>query len=223
RIVSPDYFKTMGIPLLAGREFAETDVDSGLPVAVVSRSLARHSWPGQSPIGRRISSPSIGAGLWLTVIGVVEDVRQAGLTTAPNDTFYVTFLQAGAAEMSVLVRTTGDPASLANEVLRAVRTLDPEQPVADIQTLAELRGRSIAPSRLTAGFLVFFALLAFTITAIGLSSVVAFVVGQRTPEIGLRMALGAAPLDVLGMVLRQGMLLVAAGLALGIFAAFNFS
>jgi putative ABC transport system permease protein len=221
RMVSPGYFKTLSIPLVKGRELAESDVDGALPVAVVSRSLARQSWPGQSPIGRRIASPSIGDGVWLTVVGVVEDVRQAGLTAEPNATFYLSYLQTEAMEMSLLVRTAGNPSSLTNEIRRAVHALDPEQPIADVQTLAELRSRSIAPSRLTAGLLVVFAVLAFTITAVGLSAVVGFVVGQRTPEIGLRMALGAEPMEVLGLILRQGMLPVTIGLALGVFASFS--
>ena len=223
RIVSPGYFETLGISLLQGRLFTASDIDGGLLVTVISRSLARHYWPGQSPIGRRLSSPSLGEGTWLTVIGVVDDIRQTGLATEPNDTFYLSFLQTEEREMSMLVRTTGDPSVLINEIRRTIRALDPEQPVADIQTLTELRDRSLAPSRLTAGLLVVFALLAFTITAIGLSAVVAFVVGQRTPEIGLRMALGAEPSNVLGLILWQGMLLVGLGLALGVFAAFGFA
>jgi putative ABC transport system permease protein len=214
-MVSPDYFKTLGIPLLQGRVFTDSDTDAGPPVAVVSRSLARRSWPGQSPIGRRISSPSIANGMGLTVIGVVDDVRQAGLEIEPKDAFYLSFLQTGGMEMSVLVRTVGDPAILVNEIRRAVHALDPEQPVADIRTLAEIRSRSIAPSRLRAGLLAVFALLAFTITAIGLNGVVAFMVGQRTPEIGLRMALGADRISLLRLVMRQGLLPVLLGLALG--------
>ncbi len=221
-MVSPDYFKTLGIPLLEGRAFAETDTDTGPPVAVISQSLARRAWPGQSAIGRQITTPSIANGMGITVIGVVDDVRQEGLKIEPKDTFYLSYLQTGAMEMSVLVRTDGDPLTLTNDIRRMVHALDAEQPVADVQTLADLRSRSLAPSRLTAGLLVAFALLGFAITAIGLSGVVAFVVGQRTPEIGLRMALGAEPLNVLGMLLRQGMLLVVVGLVLGIFAAFNF-
>jgi ABC-type antimicrobial peptide transport system permease subunit len=214
-IVSPEYFKTLGIPLLQGRLFSDTDADPRPPVAVISRSLAHRYWPHQSPIGHRISSSTFDGEVWLTVIGVVDDVRHTRVDAQPSDTFYVSYLQAEEIDMSVLVRTVGDPAVVANEIRRAVHALDPEQPVAEVQTLAELRDRSIAPSRLTADLLVIFALLAFTITAIGLSAVVAFVVGQRTQEIGLRMALGANRISLLGMVMRQGMLLVLLGLVLG--------
>jgi putative ABC transport system permease protein len=214
-IVSPDYFKTLGIRLLQGRLFSDTDTDGKQYVAVVSQSLARRYWPNQSPIGHRIMSSTFSGNIWLTVIGVVDDVRHARADTQPTDTFYVSYLQAEEIYMSVLVRTVGNPAVVVNEIRRVVHAMDPEQPLADIQTLEELRDRSIAPSRLTADLLVVFALLAFTITAIGLSAVVSFVVSQRTQELGLRMALGANRISLLGMVMRQGMFLVLLGLVLG--------
>jgi putative ABC transport system permease protein len=218
-IVSPEYFKTLGIALLRGRMFDLSDTLTSPPVTVISRSMARRHWPGQSPLGRRLSCSLFGDDVWFTVIGVVDDIRQAGVNVEPSDIFYVSYLQADDLEMSVLARTAGDPALLVNDIRRAVHALDPEQPVADIQTLRELRDRSIAPSRLTAVLLIVAALLAFSIAALGLSAVVAFVVGQRTPEIGLRLALGAERNRLLGMVLRQGMTLMVLGLGLGWAAA----
>jgi putative ABC transport system permease protein len=217
RSVTPNYFRTLGIPLVSGRLFTSTDGAEAPQVAVVNRSLARHYWGEESPLGRRISADS--GKTWVTVVGVVGDVRHYGLDRNPTDELYMPFAQVPIREGSLLVRTTGDPHTAASIVQEEVKAIDPDQPIANVETLEELRGESLASPRLTASLLTMFALLALVITGAGLAGVVAFSVSQRTQEIGVRMALGAERSEVLSMVLAEGMRLVVAGLVLGVAGA----
>jgi putative ABC transport system permease protein len=217
RSVSPNYFRTLGIPLVSGRLFTSTDGAEAPQVAVVNRSLARHYWGEESPLGRRISADS--GKTWVTVVGVVGDVRHYGLDRNPTDELYMPFAQVPIREGSLLVRTTGDPHTAASAVQEEIKAIDPDQPIANVETLEELRGESLASPRLTASLLTMFALLALVITGAGLAGVVAFSVSQRTQEIGVRMALGAERSEVLSMVLGEGMRLVVAGLVLGVAGA----
>jgi predicted permease len=217
RSVSPDYFRTLGIPLVTGRLFTTTDAAESPQVAIVNRSLAQHYWGEESPLGRRISADS--GKTWVTVIGVVGDVRHYGLDRQPTDELYMPFAQVPIREGSLLVRTTGEPHAAASIVQEEIKAIDPDQPIANVESLEELRGESLASPRLTASLLVMFALLALLITGAGLAGVVAFSVSQRTQEIGVRMALGAERSQVLSMVLGEGMRLVFAGLVLGVAGA----
>ncbi len=217
RSVSPDYFRTLGIPLVEGRVFTANDGPETPQVAVVNRSLARRYWASESPLGRRISADS--GKTWITVVGVVGDVRQYGLDRAPADELYTPFAQVPIREGSLLLRTTGDPYAAVRVVKEEIRSIDPDQPIANVETLDELRSESLASPRLTASLLLMFALLALVITGAGLAGVVAFSVSQRTQEIGVRMALGAERGEVLGMILREGMRLVLFGLLLGVLGA----
>jgi predicted permease len=218
RSVSTDYFRTLGIPLVEGRVFARTDTDKSTPVALVNRSLARRYWGSESPLGRRISADS--GKTWNTIVGVVGDVRHYGLDTDPADEMYMPFSQVPIRGGSLLIRTTGDPHRAAALIEAEIHAIDPDQPVADVETLEEIRAEFLASPRLTASLLGMFALLALLITGAGLAGVVAFSVSQRTQEIGVRMALGAERGEVLAMVLREGMRLVLAGLVLGVAGAF---
>ncbi|MBA3554769.1 MAG: FtsX-like permease family protein [Gemmatimonadales bacterium] len=183
----------------------------------VAQPHRRAHWGAENPVGRRISADS--GKTWVTVVGVVGDVRHYGLDTEPADEMYMPFAQVPIREGSLLVRTTGDPHLAARLVEDEVHAIDPDQPVANVETLDELRGEALASPRLTASLLGMFALLALLITGAGLAGVVAFSVSQRTQEIGVRMALGAERSEVLAMVLREGMRLVLAGLLIGIAAA----
>jgi putative ABC transport system permease protein len=213
RSVSPDYFRVMGIPLLEGRVFTEADGAEVPQVAVVNRTLARRYWDDKSPLGHRISDNN--GETWATVVGVIGDVRHDGLAAEPSDEVYWPFAQAPIRQASLLVRTRGNPRSAARLVNDAVHSIDPYQPLANIRALEEVRGEALASPRLTATLIGVFAVLALLITAAGLAGVVSFSVSQRTQEIGVRMALGAAKGEVLLMVLREGMRLVLIGLLVG--------
>jgi predicted permease len=214
-LVSEEYFDVLGMPLVAGRPFAATD-DAGAPaVAVVGRALARR-W-GADPVGRRISIDE--GESWLTVIGVVGDVRQHGLDREAGEAIYLPFRQGPGYAGRLLVRGDGDPRRLTARVREAVRAIDPEQPVSDVRTLEQVRAASLAPPRLTASLLAAFALLALAIAATGVAGLMAYAVGQRSHEIGIRLALGAARGRVVAMIVGQGLALAAAGAALGLAAA----
>ncbi len=214
--VSDDYFRTVGIPLLKGRGFNPTDHPESPLVAIISQSLANSFWPGQDPIGKRLSlgAPFDGAPP-LVIVGIVGEVRQTGLDTSPVETCYLSFNQQGNLSMSYLVRANSDPSKLFPQIREVIRQIDPEQAVADVQTLAQVRNEWLAPARLTATLLGIFAVLAFLITVIGVSGVVSFAVNQRKQEIGIRMALGADRRRVLQQMLWQGIVLALIGLGLG--------
>jgi putative ABC transport system permease protein len=217
RSATPEYFQTLGIPLVTGRLFTPSDGPKAPNVAIVNQTLARRYWPGETAVGHRISADS--GETWISIVGVVGDVHHYGLDSEPSDEVYLPFAQFPIREGTFLVRTSADPAAMARRIGEEVLAIDPGQPLANVQTLDELRGEALASPRLTTTLLLMFALLALFITAAGLAGVVAFSVSQRTQEIGVRMALGAGRGEVLGMVLREGLQLVAIGLALGIVAA----
>jgi predicted permease len=221
RVVSPRYFETIGQRLLQGRAFADGDRPPAQPVAVVNQAFARHYWKDQDPIGQRVSFGDDGEP-WVTIVGVVGDVRQYGLDREPALELYRPFAQ-NPGWGAVLVRTRVEPSAIASLLGRSVRELDPEQPLDRIRTLAEVRRDSVASPRLTAMLLGVFALVALVITAAGIGGVLALSVSQRTVEIGVRMAMGAERGAVMRMVLGQGLGLVFAGLALGLVGAMALS
>jgi predicted permease len=217
RVVSPRYFETIGQRLVRGRAFEDRDEPRAQPVAVVNQAFARHYWGDADPIGQRVSFGD-DEQPWVTIVGVVGDVRQYGLDREPGLELYRPFAQ-NPGWGAVLVRTRVEPTQLASLVGRAVHELDPEQPVDRIRTLAEVRRDSVASPRLTAMLLGIFALVALLITAAGIGGVLALSVSQRTVEIGVRMAMGAERGAVMRMILGQGLGLVLAGLALGLLGA----
>jgi len=217
RVASDQYFDTIGIPLVSGRTFNALDNDQSLSVVVINRAMARY-WDGTDPVGSRIS---VDRGQnWFTVVGIVGDVKQFGLAQETVAQLYqpLTQTRQGFAGQ-VLVRTAGDPTAFGNTLRSVVHSVDPNQPVEEMQTLDDLRSEALAAPRLTATLLGVFAALALLVTLAGIGGVIATSVTQRTKEFGLRMALGAKRESVLLMVLRQGLTLVAIGLVIGIAGA----
>ena len=227
RVATPQYFATLGIPIVAGRVFNDLDNEESMRVAVINRSMTRY-WDGGDPVGSRIrpvvpgppprpGAPPPPEQPWYTVVGVVGDVRQFGLAQEAVAQLYIPLTQtpfnlAG----QVLVRTAGDPAGFGNVLRATVHAVDPNQPVENVQTLDDLRSEALAAPRLTATLLGVFAGLALLVTLAGIGGVIATSVQQRTKEFGLRMALGARRDGVLLMVVRQGLTLVVIGLVIGV-------
>jgi putative ABC transport system permease protein len=217
RIVSPQYFETLGIPLLAGRVLSTGDGRDAPPVVVINRAMARY-WETGDPIGSRVSFD--GGRTYATVVGVVGDVRQFGLDRQPLAQVYRPLQQTRQnLQGLILVRTRGNPVDAATFVREAVRAVDPNMPVENIRSLEDLRERYLSTPRLTALLLSLFAALALVVTMTGLTGVIAMSVSQRTQEFGVRMALGATRDRVLAMVLRQGLTVVVSGLAIGLVAS----
>ena len=211
RACSPDYFKTLGIPVLTGRAFALSDSTDALPVAAVNQSLARHRFGGQ-PVGKRISFDR--GKTWTTIVGVVGDTREFGLDHPPADEIYLPIEQ-NPAVGSLVVRTFAQPSAMTNLVRRAVWNFDSQTALTNVETLEQARSDTLKSPRLTANLLGLFGILALGIAATGIGGILALSVSQRVHEIGIRLALGARPADVSRMVIGHGMLLVLAGLALG--------
>ena len=225
RVASQQYFATLGIPLVSGRTFSELDNEEAMRVVVINKAMTRY-WDGTDPIGSRIALPvpsppgQPARTEWYTVVGVVGDVRQFGLTQEMVAQVYVPLRQTPFGfGGQILVRTAGDPAAFGNTLRSAVHTVDPNQPVEQMQTLDDLRTEALAAPRLTATLLGIFAALALLVTLAGIGGVIATSVTQRTKEFGLRMALGARRDSVMMMVVRQGLTLVVVGLLIGIAGA----
>jgi putative ABC transport system permease protein len=219
--VSPDYFQVMRIPFLEGRPFTDLDVVGTPPVVVINEVMARRFWPDQNPIGRRLTLGStIGADQApRTVVGVVGNVRSAGLESDPGPAMYVPNLQNPWPTMSVVIRAAGDPLHLVTAVRKEVLALDPDQPVFNVRSLDDILGASLAARRFEMLLLGIFAALALMMAAIGVYAVMAEVVMQRMHEIGIRMALGARPRDVLKLVVGRGIRVTMTGIAIGLAGA----
>jgi len=218
RNIDPDYFETMGIPLIHGRAFTEADAAGAPLVAIVNRTMAARQWPNEDPIGRHVVYSR--EQVVVEVVGVAADVKFTSLgDTAAYEEMYVPYRQRPALSMSLLVRSAGDPSSLAAAIRREVARIDPDQPVSNVETMEEALADSIARPRLEAALMEAFAGLALLLAALGIFGVVAWSVSQRTHEIGIRMALGARPETVLKMILGQAFRTIGAGQVLGLAGA----
>ena len=217
--VSPNYFRTVGIPVLAGRDLATSDRDTSNLVAVVSRRLAKTYWGRRDPIGTRITADS--GRHWVTIVGVVGDVRQNRLDGDVTDEIYFPVVMSGNNDLRVFLRTTGALPPIVRALRAAVADIDNQQPVSAIQTLEQVRGAQLAEPRLTTTLLMSFAMLALVLTATGLAGVIGYSVTQRLPEIAIRMALGADGRRVVALVMRDGLAIVFVGLFVGLGISFG--
>ena len=224
--VTPEYLQTLRIPLVRGRYLTPRDADGAPEVVIINDAAARRYWPGEDPVGRRITF-DFGRPRWLEIVGVVGDVKHRGLDADAEPEMYLSSLQTmvvgSVRAMDVVIRTSRPLAAVAPIMRAAVSELDRDQAVGPVRPMEDLVDESVAPARLNLWLLVAFALLALVLTAEGLYGVMAFLVTQRSQEIGIRMALGASPSRVLRLVLRQAATMMFAGVALGLAGAFGLS
>jgi putative ABC transport system permease protein len=214
---SPDYFKTLGIPLLAGRTFADTDDTKAPQVLIISQQLKKSLWPNTDALGQRVSFDE--GKNWMTIVGVVGDVREFGLDQAPAGEFYIAIAQ-HANIGTLIVRTAMDPAGMSRRMRDIIHSVDSQTAVTHEMTIEQARRESLETPRLIATLLALFAGLALLIAAAGIGGIMALAVSQRVHEIGIRVALGANRENILGMILRQGALLALLGILIGAAGAF---
>jgi putative ABC transport system permease protein len=232
RSVSAGYFNALGIGVASGRPLTERDIASAPRVAVINETMARRYWPGEDPIGKRLAldleamrfypdrPPTFDIqGGMREIVGVVRDVRHDSLTSAADAEMYIPYLQRPVTNMTLVARTDGDAATLAAPAREVIRAVDPDQPVSHVETLSGLVGASIAQPRANSLLLTSFAVVAVAFAVIGVYGLLAYSVAQRTSELGIRLALGGQPRDLLKMILAEGVRLVCAGTLIGVPAA----
>ncbi len=220
RLVTPDYFRTLSIGLTRGRVFTERDNSGAGQVVMINEAMAEKFWPGEDPIGKRLT-PDSGTIVSREIVGIVRDIKHFGLDKESKPEYYIPYNQdPWSSALTIAVRTTGDPASLSQAVRNEVRSLDSSLPITSLRTMKELVERSVAKPRFRTLLLGVFAGVALLLSMLGIYGVMSWSVAQRTREVGVRMALGAAPADILRLLVGQGMIVAVVGVGIGVGGAF---
>jgi putative ABC transport system permease protein len=221
RLTCPGYFATLGIPIVEGRDFTHADVTNGEKVAIVNRAMADVYWPNQSPLGRRFKLGSLqNSNPWVVVVGVVDNIRHLGLDREALREFYAPYAQYAWPVMTVVAKTVGEPLLWQATMRQVIKQVDPGLPVASVRSMEQVVGLSITWRQTPMRLLMAFAIVGLLLASTGVYSVLAYYVSQRTREIGVRAALGASRQQLAGLVVRQSMLPIVAGVVLGVAGSF---
>jgi predicted permease len=212
--ITPGYFQSMGIPILQGRDFSPTDDRNSPSVIIVNEAFVRRFWPGQNGVGKRASVN--GGGPASEIVGVVKDGKYFSLGESPTPFIYLPMTQEYQSNVTMVVRTKGDPGSMIASIRAELQSLDPHLPLYDVKTMTDHMSTTLLPARIAASVLMSFGILALALASVGVYGLMLNVVAQRTREVGIRIALGATRRDVLRLVVGQGMTLAVTGIAIGL-------
>jgi putative ABC transport system permease protein len=220
RVITPSYFRVLGIPLLRGREFTEQDSQSTPAVVMINQNLARTYWPDENPVGKRVRTSPNSDSPWYSIVGVVGDARNFGLDAEARHEIYASYLQDPSARARLVIRTASDPERLVGAVRGEVQAIDKDLAISQVSTMETLIANSVSQRRLNILLLSIFAGVALILASIGIYGVISYSVSQRTHEMGIRLALGARPLDIIKLIVTQGAKLAIIGVAIGLAVAF---